>query len=184
MSDIKDYLKYFRILEIKPDVPFSEVRSSYLHLRELYSSRGSALSSMMETLAEDKQVEIVEQLKEAYDRLKEYYALESKQKTSVTRETVSNQRIPEFEVFSGEALRLIREVLKIELEEVALATGIPHRHLQNIEKEAYDQLPPLGYIKAFVRKYAEFLFLDPAKVTDDYLKRYANRHKRKNRFSF
>ena len=184
MPDDKAYLKYFEILELKPGVSFSEIRNSYLHLMELYSRENTAMSSIMETLESDKQKDILLQLKEAYNKLQELYATESQLKTTTTRDTVSNQRIPEFEVYSGDALRLTREVLGIGLEEVALVTGIPHGHLQSIEKEAYDQLPPAGYIKAFVRKYAEHLFLDKDRVTRDYMKRLENVSKRKHKHSF
>jgi hypothetical protein len=182
--DKKAYLKYFKILEINPDVSFSEVRNSYLHLVELYSGKATAMSVIMDTLESDRQKDILPQLKEAYNKLRELYTSESREKTTSTRDTVSNQRIPEFEVYSGDALRLIREVLGIGLEEVALSTGIPHRHLQSLEKEEYDQLPPAGYIKAFIRKYAEYLFLDRDRVTKDYMRRMETVHQRKNKHSF
>ena len=141
----KHYLKYFSILEIDPDVPFSEVRSSYLHLRELYSNKSAVLSTLMDQIYKDRQKEILNLLKDAYNNLKEYYAVETREKLSITKDTVSQKRIPEFEVFSGNALRLIREVLEIELEEVALATGIPRARCERVN---------LGY-------------LDPAEIDVD-----------------
>jgi hypothetical protein len=180
----KHYLKYFAILEIDPDVPFSEVRSSYLHLRELYSNKSAVLSILMDQIYKDRQKEILNLLKDAYNNLKEYYAVETREKLSLTKDTVSQKRIPEFEVFSGNALRLIREVLEIELEEVALATGIPHKHLKNIELEEFDLLPPPGYIRAYVKKYSEYLFLDAEKVTEDFMKRFRNQGKKRSKHSF
>jgi len=180
----KDYLKYFLILEIDPDVPFSEVRSSYLHLRELYANKSTVIATLMDQIYQDRQKEILNQLKDAYNNLKEYYAVETREKLSLTKDTVSQKRIPEFEVFSGNALRLIREVLEIELEEIALATGIPHKHLKNIELEEFKFLPPPGYIRAYVKKYADYLFLDAQKVTEDYMKRYRTQEKKKDKHSF
>jgi cytoskeletal protein RodZ len=99
-------------------------------------------------------------------------------------DSAAKKRIPEFEAFSGKALRLIREVMGIELEDAALATGIPHKHLKSLEQEEYDTLPPPGYIKAYIKKYAEYLYLDSAKVTQDYMKRYMSRDKIRDKYSF
>jgi hypothetical protein len=179
MSD-QDYQPYFEILEISPSSSFSEARSSYLHLTELYSDRSSALVSLIDSISVEKRKEILIQLKEAYQKLKEYYSVETRVRLDKKKDSESMKRIPEFEVFSGKALKLIREVMGIELEDAALATGIPHRHLKNIELEIYDSLPPPGYLKAFVKKYAEYLYLDKDKVTEDYLVRYQNRDKKKD----
>ena len=180
----KDYQKFFDELEITSDASFSEVRSSYLYLKEFYSTNSSALTSLMDTISEEKRKEVVIQLKEAYNELKKYYSVESRVNLSSKIDSVSKKRIPEFEAFSGKALKLIREVMGIELEDAALATGIPHKHLKSIELEEYDALPPPGYIKAYVKKYAEYLYLDSAKVTQDYMKRYMSRDKTRNKDSF
>ena len=72
------YQKYFEILEITPDCPFSEVRSSFLHLSELYATKSSSLASLMDSISERKRKEILTQLKEAYHELKIYYSIETK----------------------------------------------------------------------------------------------------------
>lgn len=180
----QDFKKFFEILEVGPDASFSEVRSSYLHLKGFYSSKSSAIIVLMDQLAEGKRLEILTQLKEAYNELKTYFAIESKVNLSGKIDSAAKKRIPEFETFSGKALRLIREVMGIEVEDAALATGIPHKHLKSIEQEEYDFLPPPGYVKAFLKKYAEYLALDSAKVTRDYMKRYMNREKIRDKDSF
>ena len=178
------YEKYFDALEISPDCPFSEVRSSFLHLSELYATKSSSLAAFMDSISEEKRKEILMQLKEAYHELKKYYSIETKVVLNNAKESVSKRRIPEFEVFSGKALKLIREVMGVELEDAALATGIPHKHLKNIELEEFEILPPPGYLKAYLNKYAEYLYLDKIKVTADYMKRYQNRNKKNNHESF
>ena len=183
MSD-REYQPYFEILEVSPNSSFSEVRSSYLHLTELYSNRSSALVTLTDFISVEKRKEILIQLKEAYQKLKEYYSIETRVRLEKKKDPASMKRIPEFEVFSGKALKLIREVMGIEVEDAALATGIPHKHLKNIELEIYDSLPPPGYLKAYVKKYAEYLYLDKDKVTQDYMKRYQNRDKRKDRDAY
>lgn len=179
MSD-QEYQPYFEILEVSAHAAFSEVRSSYLHLTELYSNRSSALVSLIDAISVEKRKEILVQLKEAYQKLKEYYSVETRVRLDKKKDPAAMKRIPEFEMFSGKALKLIREVMGIELEDAALATGIPHKHLKHIELEIYDSLPPPGYLKAYVKKYAEYLYLDREKVTEDYMKRYHNRERKKS----
>jgi hypothetical protein len=175
----EEYREYFEILELAPDSSFDEVKCAYLHLRDLYSSRSPLLSSVADTLSDEERQEILLRIQKAYLSLKEYFVSRKVEKQDVTRTRVENKNIPEFEVYGGEALRLTREVLGIDLEEIAFGSGISLRHLGNIEAEHYDQLPPRGYIKAFVRKYAELLFLDPERVVTDYFKRMDRQTARK-----
>jgi hypothetical protein len=179
----EEYKEYFEILELTPAASFEEVKSSYLHLKDLYSSRSPLLSSVSDSLTEEEQQEILTRIQKAYLSLKEYFTNEKIEKQDITRTRVHNQNIPEFEVYSGDALRLTREVLGIDLEQIAFSSGISIKYLRSVEAEHYDQLPPIGYIKAFVRKYAELLFLDPQKVVADYLKRMEKQTKKK-RFRF
>ena len=173
------YKKYYDILEIKTDAAFLEVKSAYLHLRKLYSSQPLVLSPIMDEISEDKREDILKQLNHAYETLKEFYTAHEKGKIKSAKEWVRTHNVPEFEVYSGNALRLTREVLGVELNEIALFTGVPAKHLKNIELERLDQLPPKGYIKVFLKKYAEYLSLDSEKIIDDYLKLVDNKKKKK-----
>jgi curved DNA-binding protein CbpA len=164
--------KYFEILELNPDASFSEVKSAYLHLKNLYSSKSLAISPIMDDISEERRIEILDQLEEAYEILKECLFVEEKQKQQIKKERVERRNIPEFEVYSGDALRLIREVLGVELEEISLYSGIPIKHLKCIEKEDFSHLPPSGYFKIYVKKYAEYLSLNAEKVVDDYMNNY------------
>jgi cytoskeletal protein RodZ len=69
----------------------------------------------------------------------------------------------------------------VELKEIALFTGIPAKHLKNIELERFDLLPPTGYIKVFLKKYAEYLALDTEKVIADYLEVLERKKKERNK---
>ncbi len=164
--------KYYTVLELKPDASFLEVKSAYLHLKKLYSSKPPVLESIVDDIPEKMRVEILNQVEEAYVKLKEYYIERDQRKIRTAEERVARHNVPEFDVFSGNALRLTREVLGISLKEIALYSGVPLRHLRNIELERFDLLPPVGYIKVFLSKYAEYLSLDSKKVINDYLKRF------------
>ncbi|UCH94587.1 MAG: helix-turn-helix domain-containing protein [Candidatus Aminicenantes bacterium] len=168
--DEKNLNRYFEILELRPGASFSEIKSAYFHLRKLYSSESPVLSAMMDDISETRQEQLLTQIEEAYRELKEHYSAKKTEKEKITRDRVMRNNIPEFEVFSGNALKLTREVLGVRLEEIALATGIPMTHLKNIERERFDLLPPDGYIRIYVTRYAEYLSLDPNRVTQDYMK--------------
>ena len=169
-KNISELKQYFEILELDSGAPFIEVKTSYFHLKKLYSSQPLVISPILDEMSESKRSSILNQLDDAYEKLKEFYTENEQTKIKTAKERVSRHNVPEFEVFSGNALRLTREVLGIELKELALYTGIPLRHLKNIEMERFDLLPPKGYIKVFLKKYADYLSLDSEKVIKDYIK--------------
>ena len=176
--------KCFEILELNPEVSFSEIKSAYYHLKKLYSSETPVLSALMDEISETRRESLVQQIEDAYQLLKEHYSSRKTEKQKVTHERVKHNNIPEFEVFSGNALKLTREVLGVRLEEIALATGIPLNHLQSIERERFDLLPPEGYIRIYVTKYAEYLALDTKRVTKDYMKAFTKKKPHVDRYQF
>ncbi|MCK5003882.1 MAG: helix-turn-helix domain-containing protein, partial [Candidatus Aminicenantes bacterium] len=100
-----------------------------------------------------------------------YYQDKKMENIKTKREKIQKSRVPTFEIIGGEALKMIRKVLGIELEEIAFLSGVPLKHLINIELERYDLLPPDIYIKTFLKKFAAQLSLDTDKVVADYFKR-------------
>jgi cytoskeletal protein RodZ len=56
----------------------------------------------------------------------------------------------------------------VDLDEVHAATGIRPRYLQAIEQEDWDALPEEFYARSFLRKYAQFLELDPEPLVQEY----------------
>jgi flagellar biosynthesis protein FlhG len=73
--------------------------------------------------------------------------------------------------FTGSLLRRVRESRGIDIREIALKTKISAAHIAAIEDEAFDQLPPLVYVRGFLVEVAKFLKLDPAQVGRTYLRR-------------
>ena len=73
--------------------------------------------------------------------------------------------------FSGLLLRRVRDSRGIDLKEIAAKTKVSHAHLSAIEDEAFDQLPPLVYVRGFLIELAKFLKLDPTQVARTYLRR-------------
>jgi ATP-dependent exoDNAse (exonuclease V) alpha subunit len=172
--------KYFEILELSPDASLSEIKTSYRHLKKLYSTQSPVLSPLIDEIPEEKRHELIKQIEDAYMKLKRDYLSEKTEKQENTRYRVIQKSIPEFEVFSGNALKLMREVLGVELEDISLATGIPREHLKNIELEKFDLLPPKGYLRIYIMKYAEYLSLDPKHVVEDYMKAVDKKKDKRN----
>ncbi|MBS1845022.1 MAG: helix-turn-helix domain-containing protein [Actinobacteria bacterium] len=68
----------------------------------------------------------------------------------------------------GDTLSEARTRRAVDLEKVHAATGIRPRYLEAIEQEDWDALPEEFYARAFIRKYAQFLGVDPDPLVDEY----------------
>jgi flagellar biosynthesis protein FlhG len=73
--------------------------------------------------------------------------------------------------FSGALLRRVRESRGIDLREIAHRTKISAAHLEALEEETFEQLPPLVYVRGFLVEVAKILRLDPSQVARTYLRR-------------
>jgi curved DNA-binding protein CbpA len=78
---------------------------------------------------------------------------------------------PGFE-YTGPALERIREVLGLDLREISMRTKVSRTNLQFIEAERFTHLPALVYLRGFVSEYARCLGLDAPRVLEDYINRY------------
>ena len=68
----------------------------------------------------------------------------------------------------GDTLSEARTRRGVDLDEVQAATGIRLRYLRAIEQEDWDGLPEEFYARSFIRKYAQFLDVDPEPLVEDY----------------
>lgn len=68
----------------------------------------------------------------------------------------------------GKYLRQVRLQRNVSLKEISEATGISEAILKALEDEDRDQLPAEVYIKAFYKKYAEYLGLEPQEMVAKY----------------
>jgi cytoskeleton protein RodZ len=64
----------------------------------------------------------------------------------------------------GEKLKTERERRALSLDDIALRTRIPMRHLEAIENSEYEKLPGSTYAIGFTRTYARALEMDDAKI--------------------
>ncbi|MGB3648207.1 MAG: helix-turn-helix domain-containing protein [Desulfobulbales bacterium] len=72
----------------------------------------------------------------------------------------------------------------IGLEEVSAATGISSTVLRALENDDRDKLPAEVYVKAFYRKYAEYLDVDFEELQAKYQQQAQNLKKTRRRFDF
>ena len=68
----------------------------------------------------------------------------------------------------GDTLAEARTRRAVDLEEVQAVTGIRPRYLRAIEEEDWDALPEEFYARSFIRKYAQFLDVDPEPLVEEY----------------
>jgi hypothetical protein len=75
------------------------------------------------------------------------------------------------DTITGSDLQKLRMALEVPLEEIAVKTNIRIDILRAIEAENVDLLPPLVYLKGFLRAYIRYLELDERIILDAYLKK-------------
>jgi cytoskeleton protein RodZ len=68
----------------------------------------------------------------------------------------------------GDTLSAARARRQVDLEEVHAATGIRARYLRAIEEEDWEALPEDFYARSFIRKYAQFVGVDPEPLVEEF----------------
>jgi DNA-binding transcriptional regulator YiaG len=81
-------------------------------------------------------------------------------------------------LISGDDLKKMRKTSGIELSEINAVTKISVSVLKSMEENRIESLPPILYLKNFLRLYAETLQIDPQKVIDGYLKHISSAQKK------
>ena len=71
--------------------------------------------------------------------------------------------------YRGKTLRQIREGMGIDLKTVSARTRVSTKILEVIEEEVTEKLPPMVYLKGFLKSYAQCLGLSSEKVVEGYL---------------
>jgi len=72
----------------------------------------------------------------------------------------------------GASLAQARARLGLGIAEAAKETKLREHYLRALEQEQFDQLPPGGYRRGFLRTYATFLGLDADLLVEEYTARY------------
>jgi DnaJ-class molecular chaperone len=184
-----DEQTYYEILEVSSSATSKEIQRAYEHVKETFHTDSLAVYSLF-TDQEIQQIQVVieeayrvlmdESLRKSYDQ--SHYQILGQQKSEKPPEIPvplrEKKRLPApvdvpvdmgGEIYRGKTLRQIRERMSIDLETIAQETRISLKTLELIEGEDLGKLPPLVYLKGFLKGYAQSLGLDPHRVVDGYV---------------
>ncbi len=189
IKGIKDQ-NYYEVLEISPKATTKEIQRAYEHAKETFDVDSLAIYSLF---SEEEAKEIQEAVEEAYrilmdeglrrsydqshfqmvdglptDEPSEAQEVSGEKKTSLSFRGLSFNT--EGELFRGKALKQVRERMGVEPQAISKETKISMKTLEWIEEEAFEKLPPLVYLKGFLKSYAQSLGLDPQKVIEEYIR--------------
>src|SRR4030042_6447993 len=193
-----DEQTYYELLEVNPMATAKEIQKAYEHAKETFHTDSLAVYSLF---SEQEIQEIQVAIEEAYRVLTDealgksydqsHYQILGQQKLEKPPEIPvplrekkplpSSADVPVHvgeEIYRGKILRQIRERMSIDLETIAQETRINLKTLELIEGEDLGKLPPLVYLKGFLKGYAQSLGLDPHKVVEDYV-RFLDEEKKK-----
>jgi DnaJ-class molecular chaperone len=192
IKDIKDQT-YYEILEISPTATVDEIQRAYEHAKETFHADSVAVYSLF---SEEEVKEIEESVEEAYRVLmdealrRDYnqshlqgvpmaegqpigtsseareFSGEKQSSLSFTGLSFNVEQGP----YRGKTLKQVREGMGIELQTISNEMKINIKILEWIEEEVFEKLPPLVYLKGFLKSYAQSLRLDPPKVIEEYIR--------------
>jgi DnaJ-class molecular chaperone len=192
MKGIKDQT-YYEILEISPTATSKEIQRAYEHAKETFHADSVAVYSLF---SEEEVKEIEDAVEEGYrvlmdEGLRKNYDQSHLQmlpmaegaptetfseafETSVGKKPSLSFTGLSFNVeegpYCGKTLRHIRERMGVELETISREMKINKKILEWIEEDIFEKLPPLVYLKGFLKSYAQSLGLDPSKVVEEYIR--------------
>jgi len=192
ISAARDEPNYYELLQLEPDASHAEIVNAHRRAKETYKQNSLTTYSLFD---DEEMEKMLAQIDEAYHvlaqpgkrRLYDQAHTGSRRRKTATKarksrgdrkkptKVPSQKRKKEFErlvaetrVFSGAALKTIREHRKIPIDEIADRTKICKTSLLAIENEEATLLPSRVYLKSFLRQYANELGLDPEAVAETY----------------
>jgi DnaJ-class molecular chaperone len=188
IKGIKDQT-YYEVLEVSHSATTEEIRRAYERAKETFDVDSLAIYSLF---SEEEAKEIQEAIEEAYrilmdealrgsydqshlqavGRLLTEEPSEAQEVSEETKTSLSFTGLSfnsEGELYRGKALKQVRERMGVEPQTISKETKISIKTLEWIEEEAFEKLPPLVYLKGFLKSYAQSLGLDPQKVVEEYI---------------
>jgi curved DNA-binding protein CbpA len=91
---------------------------------------------------------------------------------SVVSENTLIQEILKKDLLTGQDLKKIRMTLGIPLERIVMQTRITLDTLEAIEGDQFNRLPPIVYLKSFLKLYAQCLQIDTNIIIKGYMNHY------------
>ena len=192
LKPIKDQT-YYEILEISPTATSKEIQRAYEHAKETFHADSVAVYSLF---SEEEVKEIEDTVEEAYRVLMDEKSHNNYNQshlqmlpmaggaptetfseafgTTVGKKPSLSFTGLSFNVeegpYCGKTLKRVRERMGVELETISGEMKINKKILEWIEEDIFKKLPPLVYLKGFLKSYAQSLGLDPSKVVEEYIR--------------
>ncbi|HUL37455.1 MAG TPA: helix-turn-helix domain-containing protein [Thermodesulfobacteriota bacterium] len=190
MKGIKDQT-YYEILEVSPTATDKEIQRAYDHAKETFHTDSLAVYSLF---SEAEVGEIQEAVEKAYRVLMDEVSRRDYDQSHIQAEGVPPAEKPseapqvppqqkkaslsftgisfsgEEGTYRGKMLKQVRERMGVEIQTISKETKINVKILEWIEEEAFEKLPPVVYLKGFLKGYAQSLGLNPQKVVEEYLR--------------
>ena len=189
IKGIKDQT-YYEVLEVSHTATTKEIQRAYEQAKETFDVDSLAIYSLFseeevkeiqETIEEAYRILMDEALRRSYDQShfqtvgglpteepSEAQKVSGEKKTSLSFMGLSFNS--ERELYRGKALKQVRERMGVEPQVISKETKISIKMLEWIEEETFEKLPPLVYLKGFLKSYAQSLELDPQKVIEEYIR--------------
>ena len=189
LKGIKDQT-YYEVLEVSHTATPKEIQRAYERAKETFDVDSLAIYSLFSgeeakeiqaSIDEAYRILIDEGLRKSYDEShfqsvgglpteepSEAQEVSEEKKTSLSFTGLSFNA--EGEVYRGKVLKQVRERMGVEPQTISRETKISMKMLDWIEEETFEKLPPLVYLKGFLKSYAQSLGLDPQKVVDEYIR--------------
>ncbi len=180
---------YYEILEVSPEATPREIEKAYERAKETFHVDSPAIYTLFSkeeieeiqgAIEEAHRVLMNEDLRKSYDQAHQEVIQQSspgrlpevegkfQEKGSPLSFSDLALNIEEVD-YRGAGLKQIRERLGIDLKTIAAETKINIKILTWIEEEDLKHLPPLVYLKGFLKSYAKVLHLDPQRLIEGYL---------------
>ena len=105
-----------------------------------------------------------------YPRNKSFHLKKIRQKVAAQDMNKLSNEILTSDVISGTDLKNLRKSVGIDLQEVFEVTRVNIPTLKSIEENEFEKLPPIIYLKNFLKSYSDILQLDSTTIVDGYIK--------------
>jgi hypothetical protein len=164
--DDKSLAGDYQALGVAPDASWLEVERAYFHMRTLYAEGSLASYGLFEPSQLQQRRQEIEL---AFARITD----SRRKQTKDLSPELAGADHPSHDHSSPAALLWqTRQQTGMSLKEVAKILKIGYLHLQNIEEERFEDLPPTVYLRGFLLSYAKVLKIpNPENLARDYLAR-------------
>ena len=105
-----------------------------------------------------------------YPRNKGLYLKKIRKKVAAQDMNKLSNEILTSDLISGTDLKNLRKSVGIDLQEVFEVTRVNIPTLKSIEENEFEKLPPIIYLKNFLKSYSDILQLDSTTIVDGYIK--------------